>query len=149
MRLGKPQFLNWFRIHFSEYRIKTSISYVPALQPFPASLKRQQAYEAAALIPNPFNDPDGWFSVGEAPIVGIFDGQENGGRRKSKVNCKVSMFYHEYDFNPTLRTIQVVSSRTGELFSFQSTNNNNIITFSAAILYPWYDHTLLPLPIKR
>jgi len=91
VRLRNP-FLELVWHSSSKHRIKTSISYIPALQPFPASLKRQQAYEAAALIPNPFNDPDGWFSLAEAPIVGLFDGRDNGGLRRSKVHCKVGIF---------------------------------------------------------
>ncbi|CAA7259363.1 unnamed protein product [Cyclocybe aegerita] len=53
-------------------KIKTNISYVPTLMPPPASSKRQQAYQAAAALPGPMADPDGWLELPKVVVKGFF-----------------------------------------------------------------------------
>lgn len=57
------------------------------MQPLPASPKRQQAYEAGALIPGPNRDPDGWSACPKLAIHGMFD--YNGVKRAIEITCTV------------------------------------------------------------
>lgn len=61
---------------------------MPASQPLPASHKRRQAAEAAALIPGPIADPDGWFALPTASVRGAIDAY--GERQQTVVDCTVS-----------------------------------------------------------
>ncbi|KAF9527967.1 hypothetical protein CPB83DRAFT_855098 [Crepidotus variabilis] len=54
-------------------KIRTNIAYLPSIEPLPMSVRRQQAYEAGALLPSPRSDPDGWFAVPTATVHGWFD----------------------------------------------------------------------------
>ena len=56
-------------------RIKTDITYFPALEPLPASPKRREAYEAGDSIPCPMDDPEGWFAL---PTVKTYGGVKIG-----------------------------------------------------------------------
>jgi len=55
-------------------RIKAPITYIPAVVAQPASIRRQQAYENAALIPGPHSDPEGWLSLPTTVLQGSMTG---------------------------------------------------------------------------
>ncbi len=67
--------------------MKTNISYIPALQPLPASQKRREAYEAGTRVPGPFSDPDGWFPMPTSTIHGTFNC--DGRQRQTRIDCTV------------------------------------------------------------
>lgn len=57
----------------SQYRIRAPIIYLPSSEPFPMSIRRQQAYEAGALLPGPQSDINGWFALPKASVRGFFN----------------------------------------------------------------------------
>ncbi|KAJ3508135.1 hypothetical protein NLJ89_g5916 [Agrocybe chaxingu] len=69
-------------------KIKTNISYVPTLMPPPASSKRQQAYQAAAVLPGPVADPDGWLTLPKVAVKGFFGEID---ARHVEIDCKLHL----------------------------------------------------------
>jgi len=69
-------------------RIQTNIAYFPASQPFPASQKRREAYEAGGFLPCPINDPEGWLASPMLTIYGVVNSDALRPRH-SKAHCMV------------------------------------------------------------
>ena len=76
---SSPDFLN---------RIKAPIIYIPAIVAQPAFLRRQQAYENAALIPGPHSDPEGWLSLPTTILRGALTGNVT---KNIAIECSVSL----------------------------------------------------------
>jgi hypothetical protein len=69
------------------YRIATSIFYIPASRPHPASEKRRKAYETGALLPCPMYDPEGWLAWPTLTIYGVINPDTSA--RHTKTECTV------------------------------------------------------------
>ena len=69
-------------------RIKAPIIYIPAIFAQPASLRRQQSYENAALIPGPHSDPEGWLSLPTTTLRGALTGNVT---KNIIIECSVSL----------------------------------------------------------
>ena len=69
-------------------RIKAPITYIPAVVAQPATIRRQQAYENAALIPGPHSDPEGWLSLPTTVLRGSLTGTL---AQNVAIECTVSL----------------------------------------------------------
>lgn len=66
------------------FRLQTMFVYVPAIRPDPPSRLRQLAYRQNAPIPGPDMDPEGWYTLRPATVMGtVF------GARPVKIECHV------------------------------------------------------------
>ncbi|KAJ7227394.1 hypothetical protein GGX14DRAFT_103947 [Mycena pura] len=67
-------------------QLQTMFVYVPAIRPDPPSRLRQLAYRQNAPIPGPDMDPEGWYTLRPATVMGtVF------GARPVKIECHLSL----------------------------------------------------------